>query len=359
MRMISRDNNFDLVRLFAAFQVVFFHIQDRLGIVIPNMNWFRCLKGVPIFFTVSGFLITASYLNNRNLRRYFTNRFLRIYPAIYMLIAVTTLAALYCGDMSLGSVFKKQYLHWIISWVTIDHNYSPPFLAEFGIGTPNGSLWTIPVEITFYLLVPVLFSSCFVKRHIVLYSILFSLGMASVVSNYLWHDFYSIQPIIWKFTFSLAPYLYYFLFGATIYLFWDRIKPYLENKFLLWFFLLIGLILLNEAFPSLGTKTSMTIHTLRELLMNVLLSVTAISAAFSYRGAAKFLKGNDLSYGIYLYHGLVINVVIECTDTRNSWIYLLVYFVSICCAWLSWHYVEKPCLDLKKRIHINHPPCTP
>lgn len=34
--------------------------------------------------------------------------------------------------------------------------YSPRFLDGLGVGHINGSLWTIPVEVTFYAVIPVL-----------------------------------------------------------------------------------------------------------------------------------------------------------------------------------------------------------
>lgn len=129
--VISRDNNFDLVRLFAAIQVVFFHIQNRLGIIVPGVNWFSHLPGVPIFFTVSGFLITASFLRNRDrIVSYFVNRYLRIYPAIYVLIFATTVSAVLTHSLSLGNIFSTQYAKWGFMWATYDQNYTPPFCMD-------------------------------------------------------------------------------------------------------------------------------------------------------------------------------------------------------------------------------------
>ena len=128
--IISRDNNFDLVRLFAALQVVFFHVQDRMNIVLPDMVWFRDMKGVPIFFTVSGFLITSSYLRCKDIRQYAVNRALRIYPAIYALIVVTTIAALATRDMGIGMLFLEDQRRWFISWATFDQSFTPPICVD-------------------------------------------------------------------------------------------------------------------------------------------------------------------------------------------------------------------------------------
>ena len=344
---ISRDNNFDLVRLFAALQVVFFHVQNRMDIVIPGMDWFRYLTGVPIFFTVSGFLISASYVRNRNNRRYFVNRALRIYPAIYALIVITTIAALACGDLGFGTLLLDDYRRWIISWVTIDQNFTPPILRTFGIGTPNGSLWTIPVELTFYLALPFLFK---IKKKNRLFLTITLMYVLSLVSNYLFHDFQATHAVQSVFSFSLLPYLHYFLAGAVMYMMWDRIRIFIEDKFFCYFVPFVGLIVCYEFCPSFNVHPEMTIRTISGVLMNILLALCTISAAFSFRRAARILHGNDLSYGIYLYHGLVINVLIECCDDRSWIMYPAVYIISIVCAWFSWRYVEKPCLALKQKF---------
>ena len=345
---ISRENNFDLIRLFAALQVVFFHVQDRLGIIIPYMDWFRNFKGVPIFFTVSGFLITSSFLRNKNeIRVYFINRYLRLFPALYVLIIATTLSALFLGCISINNIISSDYLKWVIRWASYDQNYTPAFWQLFGTGIPNGSLWTIPVELSFYILIPFMF---FIKRKNLLFIIIFSLSIISIYSNYLFHDFNSINPTIQTFTFSIIPYLYYFFIGAFMYLMWGKIKPYVENKFFYYFGLLIFLIISDAFSPSLGFHTSMKVHTIKELVMNLLLIVTTISAAFTQKNAAKILHGKDLSYGIYLYHGLIINIVIELVSNRSFWLYILVFSFSILSAWFSWNYVEKPCLAMKTKL---------
>lgn len=347
---ISRDNNFDLVRLFAALQVVFFHVQDRMNIVLPDMAWLRDMKGVPIFFTVSGFLITASYLRCKGIRQYAVNRALRIYPAIYMLIVATTIAALVTRDMTPGMLFLEDQRRWFISWVTFDQNFCPPHLYGFGIGTPNGSLWTIPVELTFYAAIPLLF---FLKRREVMWMLIAASYILSIVSNYFLHDFQATRPILSTYSFSLLPYLHYFIVGAVMYMLWDKIRCFIEGKFLWYFIPFMGLTLLSVFFPKFNVHTELTIKTLQGVMMNILLALCTISAAFTCKNLVKVLKGNDLSYGIYLYHGLVINVIIEMTDNRSSWLYVVVYILSIVCAWFSWKFVERPCLNLKNRILGN------
>ncbi len=62
-------NNFDLIRLFAAFQVALVHVFRIMEIETAwvgsfILHLFYLFPGVPIFFFISGFLISRSYENN-------------------------------------------------------------------------------------------------------------------------------------------------------------------------------------------------------------------------------------------------------------------------------------------------------
>ena len=59
-------NNFDLLRIFAATEVMLGHSFGHLQIAEPfGVSIFRNFSGVPIFFVISGYLISASYERSR------------------------------------------------------------------------------------------------------------------------------------------------------------------------------------------------------------------------------------------------------------------------------------------------------
>ena len=63
-----RVNNFDLLRIIAASQVVLGHTVGHLDIDHPwGWSLVEAFPGVPIFFGVSGFLISASYERSSSL----------------------------------------------------------------------------------------------------------------------------------------------------------------------------------------------------------------------------------------------------------------------------------------------------
>lgn len=80
---ISRENNFDLIRLYAAIEVMFFHIFPNMGTNVDSYRWIQGgFNGVMIFYFISGFLITNSYLHSKSIKQYVKNRILRLTPAL-------------------------------------------------------------------------------------------------------------------------------------------------------------------------------------------------------------------------------------------------------------------------------------
>jgi peptidoglycan/LPS O-acetylase OafA/YrhL len=79
-----------------------------------------------------------------------------------------------------------------------------------------------------------------------------------------------------------------------------------------------------------------------------------ILLAFTGKGfAGKILRGNDLSYGIYIYHMPVMNIFVHLMKDRSItsplWILFLILVSVIGLAYISWVCVERKALALKTR----------
>lgn len=98
--------------------------------------------GVPIFFAISGFLISASWERSNSLRKYFKNRFLRIYPALWFCFFLSVFVTSLTYEFK---IFTFDFFKWTLAQLTIGQFYNPDFFRDYGVGVVNGSLWTIPV----------------------------------------------------------------------------------------------------------------------------------------------------------------------------------------------------------------------
>src|SRR5947208_1034364 len=87
----SRENNFEQLRLFAAVLVVYGHSYALTGAQAPGFaaNSVSTL-GVKIFFCISGYLVAQSWIRDPSLPRYLTRRALRIFPALAVVVLVST-----------------------------------------------------------------------------------------------------------------------------------------------------------------------------------------------------------------------------------------------------------------------------
>jgi len=156
------NNNFDLIRLFAALQVVVLHYIFHFDLEISPiwepittlLGWF---PGVPIFFVVSGYLVSKSLERSPSLYSYAVNRFLRIFPALWVCLAISLTTVLLSGYWTIYPPIWSKLLLWVSSELAFGHIYSSALFSEYGVGKLNGSLWTIPIELQFYLILPFIF----------------------------------------------------------------------------------------------------------------------------------------------------------------------------------------------------------
>jgi len=341
---ISRENNFDLIRLFAAFQVLLLHGIYHLELVNLNSitNIFSFFPGVLMFFTISGFLIFSSFDRNNNLKKYFYNRFLRLFPALWLCFILTIILLLSFQIINIFDLFSATMLKWSLTQITFFQFWTPDILRPWGVGSPNGSLWTIPIEIQFYILLPLIV--LLFKKIKLIYKFIFFVICSVLFNTYLSYMQGVYENVIVKLAgVSLLPYLYCFLTGSIMYLYWDKIRKAIVGKAFYWLIVYLAFCLLLDTGPSYYP------HNI-QIISNILLSILTISLAYTLPKLGKILKGNDISYGLYIYHMLVINTFVTLGFIGNVK-YLFYAIVSTAIfSLLSWFFIERKALSLKKRI---------
>lgn len=337
-----KKNNFDAIRLFAAFQVAFVHAYSWLD--VQGADWlvkaFAAFPGVPIFFVVSGFLISASFERSSSLSLYMQNRFLRIYPALWVcfLISVLTILLFFNGPIPL-----REFVLWSAAQISIGQFYNPDFLRSYGIGVANGSLWTIPVELQFYLLLPVIYI-VFQKFNWNRYFLLAIFVLLIAINQFFVALRLDNTSLIFKlFGVTVAPYLYMFLLGVLL----QRNIDFVENVVQKNLGVILGLHLLMVPIAiTFGLNYGSNYLNPFSALTLALLTISV-----AYNKVDQFgnvLRGNDISYGVYIYHMVFVNVFLE-TNVLGAWPSLVVALcLTFVAAYLSWRYVEKPALALKR-----------
>ena len=155
-------NNFDGLRLIFASMVVVFHI----GLLSDeaSLSWMATYVSstfaVQCFFVVSGFLVFMSFETSSSLRRYFTKRAFRIFPAYFSVVILSAILLAPMSTLPAAQYFSSADWGLYLGSNLILSNFSHPSLP--GVFTQNletavnGSLWTIKVEVMFYCCVPVM-----------------------------------------------------------------------------------------------------------------------------------------------------------------------------------------------------------
>jgi peptidoglycan/LPS O-acetylase OafA/YrhL len=352
---MKHENNFDLIRLAAAAEVVYFHslshlkIDTSTGLLHYLSVALAAFPGVPIFFFISGFLVTGSFERSRSLVRYAWNRALRIYPALWGAFAFSLLILGSTGFLTrnflVGESGGRAFLPWILAQLTFFQFLGSSHFDAFGIGVVNGSLWTISVELGFYVLVPVVWLGAISRpRSRAIGSIILALLAALSFGSWLWivpratasGGIYSLAYV------SPFPHLWLFLIGALAQRHSGTIMSLVRGKVLPW----LGVhSILWLAFPNPQSGQSYGWYTPLQYLS--LAGVTFAAAWTLPQLSGRILRGNDISYGVYLYHMLVLNLLIELGDTGRWQMLALTWSGTVALAIASWFLLEKPSLRLK------------
>lgn len=346
-----RPNNFDLIRFLAAAQVLLVHGVEHLGLSAVlkqegSFLWFAlsAFPGVPIFFFISGFLISRSYERDSDNRRYAYNRLLRIYPGLWVCFACSILSVFVVYPRAILNAPLWDFVAWTVAQLSILQFYNPSFLRSYGVGVLNGSLWTIPVELQFYFAVPVLYYAGGLlkgKRNLQLgITTLFFLLFAVVYREYLE---FSLQGVWSKLiNVSMLPYFWIFLLGVLAQRNWAELNWCFESRVHWWAFAYLIVIVFGywEGVSVTGNRQS-------PFAVVILIGVV-LSFAFSHRTLAEsLLQGNDFSYGIYIYHMVIINVLLHLGFRGQWWHLILAATLTLLAAVLSWKWVESSAIALK------------
>ncbi len=343
-----KANCFDFLRLLAALAVVIQHSTYHLDLPFLWMErgsrwWFY--DGVPLFFIISGLFVYPSCENclrqQRPVREYFRNRLLRVCPALYFYAFATPLLLFGLGLLSVNVMSNPLFYAWLGSILCLIPVYNPPFFRPIGIGVLNGSLWTIPVEVSFYVTVPVL---VLIARRWNFKTMCLLLALVALIGAVL-HGVMGKETLLAKLIgLTFLPHLSFFALG----IFWSRAWNRVPQSGWLAVLAAIGYIVLRSLEPITSDNLGP--------LWGVPLSYVVLWVGYHGPAILSRVMGKigDLSYGVYIWHMVVVNVFLayalpqRWSSLPGTLLIMLLIAITMLLALISWWVIEKPILARKK-----------
>ena len=324
-------NNFGTLRSLAAVAVLVSH-----GFALTTGSdaaepLFRLTGGeatiggtaVCIFFAISGYLVTRSFLRTNDAVAFIVARALRLYPAlVVMLLVIVGIAGPLLSRLPPGAYFDHPATirHLAVNLSLVASNAHLPGVFENlpYPGAIDGSLWTLPHEARCYAVVLVLGMTGLLKRgpRIVLPMIALVLLAAQ------------------RWAPDATPW-FYTAFAAGMGICCVRLP--LNG------WVALGCALLCAASVTLGGYRVVTATCGTYAILWLALTPRIRLPDLACRG--------DMSYGLYIWAFPVQQLVIHLLGNHGGWAFNIAVSlpIALALAWLSWRLVESPALRLKTR----------
>ncbi|WP_158230966.1 acyltransferase family protein [Rhodopirellula bahusiensis] len=333
----GRDNNLNLVRFILAILVIYSHsFPLSLGgdFSDPFKRWLGFALGdfaVNAFFTISGFLIARSFIQRKSLGRFGLARVARIYPALFVAVVFCIVpVGLSQTSLSTPEYFaEKLTRNFLVKDCLLipgKMQFSLPGVFE-DVPYPNvvnGSLWTLPYEVSMYVAIAAVGLLGFLKRRIVALALCLAIVVAFI------GDLGDGSHAIRLGAFGAV--------GVVMYLFQSQIR--IERSV---FGLLscAGIAMSLLGYANLGSL--------------ILGSYCVLWLGFVPGGTLRsYNKVGDYSYGMYIFAYPIQQTVVNLFPAVvPSQMFVVSTLATLPLAVLSWHFVERPVLQkVRKRNFV-------
>jgi peptidoglycan/LPS O-acetylase OafA/YrhL len=358
----------DGLRGLAVLTVILYHVGGGAQSSNSLLRTFGTLvqsgwTGVPLFFVLSGFLITGILWDSRGsaswYRNFYLRRTIRISPLYYLALSLVLLSGLAAGQL----IHTASHI-----WVFFLYAQNIPGLNRIGEGSgsilPLSHFWSLAVEEQFYLIWPFLMTQTRTTRQmkhlcvaIFLTSLLFRVG-------------------VWAWLGSPGPFNGFILsragelaLGAWLAMSWresswNKISSLLTRLSPLFLLGFIGTSLADRSFQ-IDHKWTFTFGlTFITLFWGSILAVSLREGLIKNLMETAWLQWvGGISYGLYVYHVLFsvlyhdLAASIVRSGNRNvvlGFSALITVSFSFLVAYASFRFFEKPILNLRRRFQPPH-----
>jgi peptidoglycan/LPS O-acetylase OafA/YrhL len=305
------------------------------------------MLGVPLFFAVSGFILglpfAKFYINNGkqiNLKNYFIRRLTRLEPPYIIVLTLLFFGYTLFFKIIPLDLGLKSYLASLF----YAHNFFFAGIELYPILNPN--LWSLEIEIQFYVLVPLLAYLFSVKSVLIRRGVLIILTLLFTIYNV----YYTLSFL------SIVQYFQYFLVGfllADFYVSKSIILPKTKWDVLIAFFLFVFIwVFETEYFIFKTTKSAWEVTRLISIFF--LFYYVIFHKALRFLSYPLITKIGGMCYSIYMLHSPIIYLfgkyILMFTFSKyaivNFSIYLLLLLASILIlSAIFFQLIERPCME--------------
>ncbi|WP_254062855.1 acyltransferase [Caulobacter sp. S45] len=328
-----RPSGFDYMRFGLALSVIFFHSLEfssrtpALWILTHRPFNVWDISIVPMFFTLSGFLVAGSLDRARSLLDFIGFRVLRIFPALALdtLLSATIFGAA-LTTLPLHAYFQSPVFRaYFLNMFGGIHYFLPGVFVKNPYQFVNIQLWTIPYELSCYLMLLGLSLAGIYRRR----AIFLAVSLLLILFFQAWLPLLSIKDYRHGLVATS------FLGGVAMHLYRDRI-PWSP-----WIFLL----------SLVAMAAAAAIPHMVQYLPIPLAYATIFLGTFNPKRVWP-INGGDYSYGMYLYGFPIAQALIATLPAARIWYvnFVLTTLATGGVALLSWRFVEKKCLALKPKL---------
>ncbi len=328
----NRSRGFDYLRLGLSLAVVFWHSFFLLYGLSAMNSPARTLVVLilPMFFALSGFLVSGSLSRISTIAEFLTLRAVRILPALAVEV---TLSAIIIGavftTLPLGQYYTSGgFGAYFLNILGDIHFQLPGVFKTNPTGLVNSSLWTIPYELECYLALTLLWLVGAIRRRTLLVALVIVFQLAVPLRDVMSGNYLHLDESLPGRVLVLG-----FLFGVILFQFRERV------------------ILSRWLFLAAAVATVVLLH------WTVTSYFVALPAAYmtAYVGLTNppkipVIMDGDYSYGIYLYAAPIQQAVIALFPAHRVWwfVFAVAILPVALFAAFSWHLIEEPILKRRK-----------
>jgi peptidoglycan/LPS O-acetylase OafA/YrhL len=300
-------NNLDCLRLILASVVALFHVYALSGLSAFSAfdKYLSPHFAVRSFFVISGLLIYRSYTRSSTFRSYLEKRVRRIYPAYFTVIVLAALVLYFLSSEPASHYFGPgfwKYLGANFLFLNFLAPSLPGVFASNGLSAVNGALWTLKIEVVFYLFVPVMHYLCnrlgtkMTMAAIFCLSCLWKYGFAlldSLHSSGGIDALDSSRSIYAKLEVQFPAQLVYFSAGILLLLYFDKLKSHFR------------------AIACITAALFLADQFLTKDILDVFWISGLVFVFGFWRYFGNFAKYGDFSYGVYIVHWPILQTLIS------------------------------------------------